>query len=240
MMTIIIVVPLFFFIVACQDQVSNDIAEIAKNTNHALVAPENVQARYEQLKKENPNSNYLLVQFNETAEQKLKEMEQTYGIPKSIELFTPDGKTPVKVDGNVKIEKANNVDETPTFAIIEYNENMNQISNLSKQDGDVFTVVEQQPEFEGGFEGLGAFLGSELKYPAEPRKAGVEGTVFTSFIVEKDGSVSDVKVVKSVEPSLDQEAMRVVSLTKWTPGKQNGEIVRVRFILPIKYKLGTD
>jgi protein TonB len=98
-------------------------------------------------------------------------------------------------------------------------------------------VVENSPEMEGGYDGMINFISKELKYPAKARMDGKQGTVFVQFIVEKDGSVSNVSIARGVEASLDAEAMRVVQLTKWKPGKQKGEVVRVRFVLPIKYKL---
>jgi protein TonB len=86
-------------------------------------------------------------------------------------------------------------------------------------------------------EGLRSFITSNLKYPAEARKQGIEGSVFVSFIVEKDGAITDAVVVKGLSPEMDEEAVRVTKLTQWIPGQQNGKIVRSRFVLPIKYAL---
>jgi TonB family protein len=105
-------------------------------------------------------------------------------------------------------------------------------------DDMVFMVVEKSAEYQpNGFDGLKSFIASNLKYPAEARKQGVEGSVFVSFIVEKDGAVTDATVVKGLSPEMDEEAVRVTKLTRWIPGQQSGKIVRSRFVLPIKYAL---
>jgi TonB family protein len=104
---------------------------------------------------------------------------------------------------------------------------------------EVYMVVEQPASYyKDGMEGLGSFIAQNLRYPKEARQKGLEGTVFVSFIVEKNGTLTDAQIQKGVEKSLDDEAIRVVKLTKWIPGKQSGKIVRTRFVMPIKYKLG--
>jgi protein TonB len=102
----------------------------------------------------------------------------------------------------------------------------------------VFDVVEQMPSFPGGPAALMQFLSSNIKYPVVAEENGVQGRVVCTFVVEKDGSITDVKVVKSVDPSLDKEAMRVVkSMPKWIPGKQNGSAVRVKYTVPVTFRL---
>ena len=101
-----------------------------------------------------------------------------------------------------------------------------------------FDVVEQMPEFPGGQEALMQFLRQEVKYPKEAFKDGVQGRVVVQFVVEKDGSISEVEVVKKVNEHLDAEAIRVVNaMPKWKPGKQKGENVRVKYTLPISFRL---
>ena len=101
-----------------------------------------------------------------------------------------------------------------------------------------FDVVEQMPEFPGGQEALMQFLRQEVKYPKEAFKDGVQGRVVVQFVVEKDGSISEVEVVKKVNEHLDAEAVRVVNaMPKWKPGKQKGENVRVKYTLPISFRL---
>jgi TonB family protein len=94
------------------------------------------------------------------------------------------------------------------------------------------------PEFPGGVNNLAAYLTKNIDYPAKSKREGIEGRVLLNFIVEKDGSVSNVKVIESVSKELDAEAVRVVrKMPKWKPGMEDGEIVRIGFILPIKFRL---
>ena len=102
----------------------------------------------------------------------------------------------------------------------------------------VFDVVEVMPSFPGGQGALLSYLSSHVKYPVVAQENGVQGRVTVSFVVERDGSITDVHVVRSVDPSLDREAARVVSsMPNWQPGKQNGSAVRVKFNVPVQFKL---
>ena len=102
----------------------------------------------------------------------------------------------------------------------------------------VFDVVEEMPSFPGGNAALMSYLNSNTKYPVVAQENGVQGRVIISFVVERDGSISDVKVARSVDPSLDREAQRVVkSMPRWTPGKQNGQTVRVKYTVPVVFRL---
>lgn len=104
-----------------------------------------------------------------------------------------------------------------------------------------FTIVEQMPEFPGGQEALTKYIGKELKYPEEAVENGVEGVVFLTFVVETDGKISGVTVLRGLGGALDKEAVRVVSgMPNWIPGKQRGKAVRVKYNLPIRYKLTGD
>ena len=102
--------------------------------------------------------------------------------------------------------------------------------------GDIFDVVEEMPQYPGGAQALLEFLNQNVQYPEEAEKAGIQGRVIATFVVEKDGSVSNAKVVKSVDPLLDAEALRVISaMPKWKPGKQNGKVVRVKYTVPLSF-----
>lgn len=102
----------------------------------------------------------------------------------------------------------------------------------------VYDVVEQMPSFPGGISGLRTFLNQNIRYPAEAQENCVQGRVVVSFVVEKDGHISDVTVLRSVDPSLDKEAVRVIrNMPRWTPGKQGGEPVRVRYNVPVSFRL---
>lgn len=107
-----------------------------------------------------------------------------------------------------------------------------------QEDNKVFDVVEQMPSFPGGQGALMQWLASNMKYPVIAAENGVQGRVIVQFVVEKDGRVTDVHVAKSVDPSLDKEAARVVgAMPKWIPGKQNGSAVRVKYTVPVTFKL---
>ena len=102
----------------------------------------------------------------------------------------------------------------------------------------VFDVVEEMPSFPGGQGALMAFLNSNIKYPVVAQENGVQGRVIVGFVVERDGSITDVKVMRSVDPSLDREAQRVIkAMPKWKPGKQNGSAVRVKYTVPVVFRL---
>ena len=102
----------------------------------------------------------------------------------------------------------------------------------------VFDVVEQMPSFPGGPQALFEYLSKHIKYPVIAEENGIQGRVIVTFVVERDGSITDVKVVKSVDPSLDKEAQRVVkSMPRWIPGKQNGSAVRVKYTVPVTFRL---
>lgn len=108
----------------------------------------------------------------------------------------------------------------------------------TKKNDMVFDVVEVMPQFPGGQIAMMKYIMENMKYPEQAMKEGIQGRVAVRFIVEKDGSISDVKPILSVHPLLNKEAVRVVkSMPKWSPGKHNGKPVRVRFNLPVMFKL---
>ncbi len=107
-----------------------------------------------------------------------------------------------------------------------------------EEENKVFDVVEEQPSFPGGPAAMMQWLKDNIKYPVVAAENGIEGRVIVQFVVSKTGSISDVRVARGVDPSLDREAIRVVSsMPKWTPGKQNGTTVNVRYTLPVTFKL---
>ena len=102
----------------------------------------------------------------------------------------------------------------------------------------VFDMVEQMPTFPGGQQELMSYLGKNIKYPTIAQENGTQGRVIIQFVVERDGSITDVRVARGVDPYLDKEAVRVVkSMPKWIPGKQNGKAVRVKFTVPVMFRL---
>ena len=108
-----------------------------------------------------------------------------------------------------------------------------------KDTADIFAVVEQMPEFpNGGMAGLMQYLSQNIRYPEAAKKAGTQGRVTVQFVVEKDGSISNISILRGVEPDLDKEAVRVISeMPKWKPAMQRGETVRVRYTVPVMFQL---
>ena len=108
---------------------------------------------------------------------------------------------------------------------------------VSQSKQNVYDVVEQMPEFPGGMPAMIEFLQTNLKYPSDAKKQNVGGRILVMFVVETDGSISNVRVARNLFPSLDAEAVRVVkTMPKWNPGKEKGKPVRVNFSLPIVFK----
>ena len=102
----------------------------------------------------------------------------------------------------------------------------------------VYDVVEVMPQFPGGQVELFNFLSDNVKYPADAEKKKIEGRVIATFVVDKDGSITDAEIVRSVYPSLDAEALRVINaMPKWVPGRQSGKAVRVKYTVPLTFSL---
>ena len=113
-----------------------------------------------------------------------------------------------------------------------------EVEKPKEEETKVFDVVEQMPSFPGGMGALMQYLSSHIKYPVVAEENGIQGRVICTFIVERDGSITDTRVARSVDPSLDKEAVRVInSMPRWIPGKQNGSACRVKFTLPVTFKL---
>jgi TonB family protein len=205
--TCAVAIPLLFFAIACQDQIAD---------KESANLPEEVQTRFEVFKQNYPGENFI-VEYGENAEIRLTELEAQFGHARHIELIT------VKVDGKER-----------TFSMLQFVKNQN---TLSASD-EVYENVDEMAEYDGGMPGLISYLSSNIRYPATAREQGIEGTTFVSFIIEKNGSISDVKVQKGFDEACDVESERVVkAMTNWKPAKHQGEIVRSRLTLPIKFKL---
>lgn len=145
----------------------------------------------------------------------------------------------VIVDDDVELEEEFTVDmdadvftEVQEFTPIEFEE------EEEVEEDVIFTVVEDQPQFPGGEEARQRFLEENLRYPQMAREAGIQGTVFVTFVVETDGSVTDVQILRGIGGGCDQEAVRVVEMMpRWEPGRQRGQPVRVQFNMPIRFRL---
>ena len=155
--------------------------------------------------------------------QKQKESHVVYG------TWTPQSGTNSETRDTVKIRLSYDSIPDKTY---------NAVGTFEPVQGDVFDVVEEMPQYPGGPQALFKFLSENVRYPAEAEKAGIQGRVIATFVVEKDGSISQPTVVKSVDPQLDAEAIRVISaMPNWIPGKQNGKVVRVKYTVPLSFHL---
>ena len=109
---------------------------------------------------------------------------------------------------------------------------------VAQKNQKVFDIVEQMPEYPGGQAALFEFISKNVKYPDDAVKKKVEGKVFVTFVVDTDGKITDVSLMRKVFPSLDAEAIRVISaMPNWIPGKQKGQVVRVKYTVPIMFRL---
>jgi protein TonB len=139
-----------------------------------------------------------------------------------------------KTDVNISVADVKGTDEVNGQDIGDLNNAIVEEDTITPP----YNVVEQMPEFPGGEEALRKFLSNNVKYPAIAAENGVQGKVFVNFVVDRTGNISNVKVVRGVDPAVDKEAIRVVkSMPKWIPGRQNGETVRVSFTVPINFVL---
>ena len=139
------------------------------------------------------------------------------------------------VEDNVETESIEvNTEETEEEVVIAA-----PVEAEEEEEEVVFVVVESMPEFPGGQQALFKYLSENVKYPVIAQENGIQGRVICQFVVNKDGSIVDVEVVRSGgDPSLDKEAIRVIkSMPKWKPGKQRGKAVRVKYTVPVNFKL---
>lgn len=113
-----------------------------------------------------------------------------------------------------------------------------EIQEEEPEDEPIFVIVENKPEYPGGDAALMKYISENIKYPVIAQENGIQGRVICQFVVNKDGSIVDITVVRGVDPSLDKEAVRVIkSMPTWKPGKQRGKAVRVKYTLPIVFRL---
>ena len=151
-----------------------------------------------------------------------------------------DKETPMAVVTNVKNILRNIGVSKVVYSAEEFlkGQLLTQNEPATNKEGEVFSVVEEQPEFPGGEKELMTFVKKNLKYPADCAEEGVQGRVTISFVVDKDGSVVEAEAMKSPDERLTAEAIRLVeSMPKWKPGRQDGEAVRVKYVLPVTFRL---
>jgi protein TonB len=142
------------------------------------------------------------------------------------------------VENDAKVEESSIQASEETGQAVEVKYVQTVVEEEEPEEQEIFQVVEEMPEFPGGMAECMKFLGKNIKYPTISQENGVSGKVIVQFVVNKDGSVVDPVVVRSVDPYLDKEALRVIStMPKWKPGKQRGKPVRVRYTVPVTFRL---
>lgn len=140
----------------------------------------------------------------------------------------------VKIDDELQIEDSEADDKT----LITVAPVVTAKEEVEEESAEVFFIVEDMPEFPGGEMALRAYIANAIKYPVIAQENGIQGKVYVTFVVGKDGSVSNATIARGVDPSIDKEALRVVnSLPKWKPGKQRGKPVNVSYTVPINFVL---
>ena len=142
------------------------------------------------------------------------------------------------MDNDSKVEESTIQASDDTQAAVEVKYTPVEVEEEEVDEQQIFTIVEEQPEFPGGMAECYKWIGKNLQYPTISAENGVQGRVTVNFVVNADGSIVDVKVLRGVDPYLDKEAIRVVSkMPKWKPGKQRGKAVRCSFNLPVRFQL---
>ncbi|MFP4447291.1 MAG: energy transducer TonB [Bacteroidales bacterium] len=141
----------------------------------------------------------------------------------------------VEIEDELMLEETEADDDTETS----YDSFGDEEEEEEDDEGEIFMKVEDMPEFRGGgINGFRNYIQKNLKYPNVAAENGIEGTVFVKFVVDEDGSISNVEVMRGVDPALDEEAVRAIrDAPEWEPGKQRGKPVRVQFTIPIVFKL---
>lgn len=172
----------------------------------------------------------------EIVEEEMVEITKQEQKPQPVEV--PKQTTQIQV-----VEDDVEVEDVEINAEVDQNEVIEEyvpveVEEEEVEEAEIFTIVEEMPDFPGGMAKLAEYLAKNIKYPQMARESGIQGRVFVNFVVEPDGSVSNVNVMRSLGGGCDEEAMRVVkSMPKWKPGKQRGKAVRVSYILPVNFKL---
>ena len=169
---------------------------------------------------------------------------KTYSLMKRTALFFALGLMASVVGVNAQVIVDHDHLDVAVISDAEHDPRGVEITEIPEPEPDensIFQVVETQPEFPGGMAELMKYLQKNIRYPQICKEQRVQGRVIVQFVVNADSTITDVNVVKPVNPYLDQEAVRVVkAMPKWKPGEQRGEPVRVRFTLPVTFRLPAD
>ncbi|GMQ27671.1 M56 family metallopeptidase [Algoriphagus confluentis] len=173
----------------------------------------------------------MLTKTNSTPHQKARFLALIPAVALLVSVFSCEITPEEEMDGPTMVEKTASMSPANLMA---------RVNDLGKDGKQIFDVVENQPNPEGGLEGWNLYLSKNLRYPEEARRMGIEGTVIVVFTINSDGSISNPEILRGIGGGADEEALRVVSeAPNWTPGYQKGIAVNCRMRLPIRFKLGT-
>lgn len=208
---------------ACNEELDKELKEISANAYQTAEMPESTQKILEELKSQQPGQEFKYVEViveddaQHALGEKLKEMDIDHRLIAAVDVHKEEGIVGILLKEGQALDYA---------------------SEKTVQEGDVFTIVEQQPTYEGGMEAFYRYVGNSMDYPQPARESGIEGRVYVQFVVEKDGSVSEVTAVKGIGGGCDEEAVRVIeNATAFIPGTQRGKPVRVRMVMPVIFKM---
>lgn len=231
------------------EQVFTVVEEMPKfpGGDEALLTYINTQIKYPQIAKDNGIQGRVIVTFTVNKDGTISDSEVVRGVDPSLDtealrviesfpLWTPGKQrgNPVRVKYTVPITFSlggSLAESTRGGKDVE-------VKPTPSKHGDVYTVVEEMPRFPGGDQALLKYINQNIKYPVDAQEKGLQGRVIASFIVLKDGKITDINVVRGVAPSLDEESVRVIaSMPLWTPGKEGGKPVNVKYTVPITFRL---
>ena len=224
----------------------NSTIKLGGNQTIKVVEQENAQAAEQlqsyttELQKAKQNPAIILLNTKPNGEEPLLIVDGKTVTREDIQALPPESVANIVVMKEEAAIKSYGENAKNGVIIITTKKRQEEIDNEPKQL-DVFDVVEGMPQFPGGAAALMQYLSQNIRYPKEAMEAKTQGRVIVQFVVEKDGSISGAHVVKSVNPQLDAEALRVVNaMPNWTPGTQNGQTVRVKYAVPISFRLKGD
>ena len=226
MRSIIALLAITIITFSCEDKLETDITSIVEHDNTVLTYSNEVEQKLKELQTKNPKTEFKIIQIK--GDQELLSELNFEGL-KFIEVLPIDEQ---------------NVTVTIIVMVKEFKYKIKVPKSLPQvfQESDViFKVVDEPPKFPGGMSAFYEYIGEHIHYPQEAVNIGIEGKVFVQFVVGKEGEITDVLVVKGIGAGCDNEALRAVKNSPpWIPGKQRGESVKVRMILPIVFKLPAE
>lgn len=234
------IVAVFFFVVSCQDQVEN--IQSTEILEKKIEYPVNVQQTLNKLKTEFPKDEFIVISPSGHNPEDFKGHENHISVINGDYVYEANAITVVKMDEKDATGNASK------YLILQYKAADNLHTDGQSKAGEiveevpkgekVYLTVEQPPSYPGGLDKMREVISQNIRYPEKARSAGIEGTVYVGFIVEKDGKVSEAAIIKGISKECDEEALRAVQkFDSWNPGMQSGKPVRVKFVYPVKFRL---